>query len=117
MTQSAPTFDPVADLPAIIASVARKEMILVDVRGIQEVEVSGIAQGAIHIPLLQIPAMADPASPECLDVFKLGLPVALYCATGVRSGKAAQQLQEYGHAYAVNIGGLKDWTGAGGPLA
>jgi len=112
-TQTTETLVNVSD---IVARVGRNEMILVDVRGTQEVDVTGIAKGAIHIPLLNIPAMTDPNSPECLKVFKSGAPVALYCATGVRSRKAAEQLLAFGHSVAVNIGGLKDWAEAGGAV-
>ena len=100
----------------IVARVGRNEMILVDVRGAQELEVTGIAKGAIHIPLLEIPAKADPSNVECLAIFKIGAPVALYCASGVRSRKAAELLLEYGHAVAINIGGLRDWAEAGGAI-
>jgi rhodanese-related sulfurtransferase len=98
----------------ISAAVARKDMVLVDVREPAEVRASGKAAGALTIPLGVLALKADPAAPDAL--LRPGKPVALYCASGGRSGMAAQVLTRLGYAPVWNIGGLADWQAAGGQV-
>jgi rhodanese-related sulfurtransferase len=90
-------------------------VILVDVREPDEVAQSGKATGALVIPLGEIAFRADPASPGFLPAFGSGRPVALYCVSGARSGRAGQILRGLGYAEVANFGGLSDWIAAGGP--
>lgn len=96
------------------AAVAAGEITLVDVREAGELHASGKAKGAIHIPLGILALKADPNAPDAL--LKPGKPVAIYCASGGRSGMAAQTLQRMGYDTVWNIGGLGDWQAGGGQV-
>lgn len=99
-----------------VARAAAGEVVLVDVREPAEIRASGKARGAICLPLAAIPLKADLQSPDCLPALKSGKPLVLYCASGGRSGMAAQTLRRMGHAEVHNIGGFGDWCAAGGPV-
>ena len=107
-TEARPT---VAD---VAAKVAAGQMVLIDVREIAEVRASGRADGAKVIPLSLLPLKADPRQPG-IEVPQ-GLPVAVYCASGARSGSAVQVLQRLGYDSVVNLGGLRDWAAGGGRI-
>lgn len=101
--------------PAEAVTRCRKgEMVVIDVRDINELKASGLAKGAIHIPMMLIATKADPKSGECDKRLKLDKPVALYCASGARSNAAAKQLLAMGYERVYNIGGLGDWRAGGG---
>jgi rhodanese-related sulfurtransferase len=100
----------------LVARVARGEVTLLDVRDISELKSSGKAAGAIHLPLMMVATKADPKHPEHLAELAIDKPVALYCASGARSGMAANMLQKFGYAEVINIGGLYDWQAAGGQV-
>lgn len=96
------------------AKVASGEVLLVDVRERAELLASGTAKGAIHIPVSLIAMKADPKGPDFDKRFN-GKTVAVYCASGARSGMAVQALQRLGYQ-AVNLGGFGAWVQAGGPV-
>jgi rhodanese-related sulfurtransferase len=108
---------PRPSIPEIASRVERGEMLLVDVREAAEVRASGLAQGAIHVPLALLPMKADPRHPDHDIRFRQDIPVALYCASGGRSGVAAQALSRLGYGSVMNLGGLHDWLSGGGTLA
>jgi rhodanese-related sulfurtransferase len=89
---------------------------VIDVRESGEIAASGKAQGALHIPLALIPIKADPKAPDCAKGLDLGKPVAVYCASGMRSGSAVQALKKLGYD-AHNIGSIRDWAAAGGAVS
>ncbi|WP_395540089.1 rhodanese-like domain-containing protein [Neotabrizicola sp. sgz301269] len=93
---------------------ARGEILLVDVREAQELAQTGKAKGALHLPLGQIAALADPSLPGAL--IRPGKPVAVYCVMGARSAKAAEVLRRLGYDPVWNLGGLKDWIAGGGQV-
>lgn len=92
-----------------IAKAAKGEIIVLDVREANEVQASGKAAGAVHIPLSLVGLQAREKLPA-------GKPVAVYCAVGGRAGMAAQTLAGLGYDVS-NIGGFGDWANAGGPVA
>jgi rhodanese-related sulfurtransferase len=96
------------------ALVAKGKLQLVDVREIAEVRASGKAEGAMVVPLSVLPLKADPRQPDA--VLKQGMPVAVYCASGGRSGRAAQLLTQLGYGPVSNLGGLSDWQAGGGKI-
>lgn len=91
-----------------ILKAAKGEITVVDVREANEVQASGKAKDALHIPLAMIALHADKIDPA--------KPVAVYCAVGGRAGMAAQTLQKMGYDV-HNIGGFGDWASAGGPVS
>lgn len=110
--RSAPSSKP--DFAHIQAEVAAGRMLLVDVREVAEAKASGVAKGAKLIPLSLLPLKCDPRQPGC--ELPQGLPVAVYCASGGRSGMAADVLTRLGYGPVVNLGGLRDWAAGGGAV-
>jgi rhodanese-related sulfurtransferase len=106
--QTRPSVVDVAD------QVARGQMVLLDVREVAEARASGIAQGAKLIPLSLLGLKADPQHPDC--ELPHGLPIAVYCASGGRSGMAADALARLGYGPVYNLGGLRDWAAGGGKV-
>jgi len=92
------------------------KLVLLDVRDAQELAQTGRAKGALHIPLILLNMQADPASPECNAKLNIDKPIAIYCATGARSGMAARHLTKMGYKTVYNLGGLGNWANAGGRL-
>ena len=88
---------------------------VIDVREAAEIAASGKAKGALHIPLALIPLKADPKAPDCHVELDLTKPVAVYCASGMRSGSAVAALKKLGYD-AHNIGTIRDWANAGGHI-
>lgn len=99
-----------------ITKLAAGEILLIDVRESAELQATGIADGAIHIPLGEI---AERLAPET-EGHPAGLlaesAIVLYCGAGVRAGKAGDILTGMGYENVFNIGGFGDWQAAGGPV-
>jgi rhodanese-related sulfurtransferase len=89
---------------------------LIDLRSAREVAVTGLAQGALHIPLANFAAAATPGTPGFVPALRDGRPVILYCATGVRSQIAGGFLLSQGHPAVWNLGGLREWIDGGGAV-
>lgn len=106
------------DMQDAVAKVGSGAMLLVDVREAAEVHASGKAKGAINLPLSTLHQTADPKSghfdKNLSQALKKGTPVCLYCASGARSGRAADHLRSIGFADVHNIGSLHSWASAGG---
>jgi rhodanese-related sulfurtransferase len=100
-----------------VAKAASRELIVIDVRESAEIAASGMAEGALHVPLALLKMRCDRSSPECLAELAIDKPVALYCASGGRSQMAAQALAAMGYREVYNIGGLGDWISAGGKVS
>lgn len=106
---------PALPLVEAIARVAAGEMTLIDVRDHSELA-GGRAKGALHIPLMRLPTMADPRHPDAHPDLDTDKPVALYCASGARSGMALNVLRKLGYREVHNLGGLAHWAAAGGAV-
>jgi rhodanese-related sulfurtransferase len=94
---------------------ARGAVVLFDIRDADEVRATGRAAGAVVVSLDDFARRLAPLSADPLPGLASGLPVALYCRSGMRSGRAAQMLRALGIEPVANIGGLDDWIAAGGP--
>lgn len=110
--RSTPTARP--SVAEVADQVAQGKMLLLDVREVAEAKASGVAQGARLIPLSLLPLKCDPRQPGC--EVPQGLPVAVYCASGGRSGMAVDTLTRMGYGPVVNLGGLRDWAAGGGAV-
>lgn len=99
-----------------VTAAAAGEITLIDCREAAELRASGTAQGALHIPLALVALKADPTGPDHDKRLDAARPVAVFCASGGRSGMAVQVLQRLGYT-AHNIGGFGDWCAAGGPVS
>jgi len=107
-----------ARVEAIAPAAAAQEMkagtaVLVDVRERDELD-SGMAEGAHWYPTSSIRS-----DPDGYRKFLASLPqdetVVFYCAAGGRAGAAAEIASRDGRK-AANLGGFKDWKGAGLPV-
>jgi rhodanese-related sulfurtransferase len=92
------------------------QMVVIDVRGADEIARSGKAKNAVHIPLMMITVKADPRHPEYNQSVRQDQPIGIYCASGGRSGMATQQLRQMGYREVYNLGGFGDWVAAGGAV-
>ena len=90
--------------------------LLLDIRDANELEQTGRAVGAHHIPRGMLEFRADPDSPYHDAEFRRDRPVVLFCASGGRAFLAGKLLKDMGFAQVFNIGGFKDWKEAGAPV-
>ena len=111
--RSAPA-QPKLTISEISGQVAAGTVLLVDVREKAELQASGTAKGAIHIPMSLIAMKADPKGPD-FDKRFAGKTIAVFCASGGRSGMAAQALEKLGYS-AQNLGGFSNWVQGGGAV-
>ena len=100
-----------------IVRAASGELTVIDVRDAGEIRASGTAAGSLHIPLALIPMKADPKSPDYDKRLDPAKPTALLCASGARSGMAAQTLKRLGYGEVHNLGGFGGWASAGGKVS
>ncbi len=93
----------------LAAPAGARPTVFVDVREAQELAASGKIEGAVHIPLRDMPRRY-----EELDKADT---IVLYCAAGMRSYNAAMFLRDKGYDGARSLtSGLPAWTAAGGSL-
>ena len=64
----------------------------VDIRDIRELDRDGRIPGAFHAPRGMLEFWVDPASPYYKEIFGSGKKFVFFCAGGMRSALAAQQL-------------------------
>lgn len=81
------------------ASSIRGSVLVIDVRSEREFRDCAV-EGAINLPLMLLQhrireVVSDPST-----------PMALYCASGARSGMACTVLRQLGYANVTNVGGL-----------
>ena len=76
---------------------------LLDVRTEQEYQ-EGHIPGSKNLPLRSLDEVASVV--EHMDA-----PIFVYCLSGVRSGQAADKLQEMGYENAKSIGGISSYAG------
>ena len=98
------------------AKIAGQDVLVVDVRDAPEVEQTGKAAGAIHVPRGLLESRADPESPYHDANFAKDKTVILYCASGGRAALAGQALKELGYGEVYNLGGFSDWADGGGAV-
>ena len=101
---------------AAIEGAANGAVTVIDVREHAELATSGKARGAHHVPLSRLLDMADPRHPDHNPALKADVRIAVYCASGGRSGRAQMALRQLGYTDVHNIGGFGDWIAAGGDI-
>lgn len=115
MKKSAPAVDAAEAVRAVTSGSA----LLIDVREEAELQ-SGRAKGALNLPLSGLDQTADPKSgrfdKRLAKARKAGQPIYLYCASGMRSGRAADFLRGHGFEAVHNLGTLKTWQEGGGQI-
>ena len=90
------------------------DMLLVDIREIQEQVDLGTIPGAVHAPRGMLEFWADPSSPYYRDYFKEDKRIVLFCAAGGRSVLAARALLDMGFKDVAHLEeGFSGWQKAG----
>ena len=100
-TQPLPSIETavVPDHPPSPGPQQKETLLVIDVRSEREFEATAV-QGAINLPLSQLEhRIREVAADEAT-------PIALYCASGARSGIACMMLKQMGYADVHNAGGL-----------
>ncbi len=107
----------VESLAAEMASAADDELLLVDLREIQEVVDLGTIPGAKHVPRGMMEFWADPSSPYYRDFFQEDKHIVVFCAGGGRSVYATLALQDMGFKNVAHLEvGFNGWKKAGQPV-
>lgn len=119
-------FDLVAEANAEIETISAEQaitlrndpnVVLVDLRDIRELAREGRIPGAFHAPRGMLEFWVDPASPYYKEIFGSGKRFVFFCAGGLRSALATQQVQRMGLEPVCHIeGGFKAWKDGGGPV-
>ncbi|NNF23181.1 MAG: rhodanese-like domain-containing protein [Rhodobacteraceae bacterium] len=91
--------------------------LLLDVRDAPELERSGRAKDAHHIPRGMLEFRTDPDSPAFDSELQRDRPIILYCAAGGRAALAGKALKELGYQRVFTIGSFKDWIEGGGEVS
>jgi len=93
---------------------AKADLLLVDIREIQETVDLGTIPGAKHAPRGMLEFWADPASPYYRNYFTEDKRIVLFCAGGGRSALAAKALKDMGYASVAHLEvGFNGWARAG----
>lgn len=94
-----------------------EDLLLLDIREIQEVVDRGTIPGARHVPRGMLEFWADPASPYGRTYFAENRRTVLFCAGGLRSVYATKALLDMGFTNVASLtGGFDAWTQAGQPV-
>ncbi len=93
------------------------DLLLVDLREIQERVDLGAVPGSKHVPRGMLEFWADPASPYYRDLFQENRRTILYCAGGIRSVLAAETLMDMGFSNVAHLeSGFGGWQKSGEPI-
>ena len=98
------------------ALVAKGNAVIVDVRDTAEVQQTGKAKGALHIPRGSLEFRADVTAASRDPNLSPDKTVILYCAAGSRAALAGAMLKDMGYKDVRNVGGFKDWADGGGEI-
>ena len=95
----------------------RDDVLLVDIREIQETIDLGTIPRAVHAPRGMLEFWADPASPYYRDYFEEHQRIVVFCAGGGRSAFAAKALIDMGYRHVAHLeAGFNGWKKAGEPI-
>ncbi len=107
-----------AAVPKISAQDAKAKMqegaLLLDIRDAPELERTGRAVGAHHIPRGMLEFRADDTVPFHDPEMRKDRAIILHCASGGRAALAGKLLKDMGFGEVYNLGGLQDWIDGGG---
>ncbi|WP_425082153.1 rhodanese-like domain-containing protein [Ruegeria arenilitoris] len=91
--------------------------LLLDVRDAVELQQTGRAIGAHHIPRSMLEFRADDSLQSHDPELRKDRPIVLYCAAGGRAALAGKLLKDMGYEQVYNLGGLPDWINGGGEVS
>ncbi len=97
--------------------IANPELLLIDLREIQEVVDLGTIPGARNVARGMLEFWADPASPYFRDYFVEDKRIVTFCAGGGRSVYATLALEDMGYSNVAHLEvGFNGWKRAGGEV-
>lgn len=89
----------------------KESMFLLDVREPHEYQ-AGHIPGAVNVSVNELQARVNEL-PQDMD-----MRIVAYCASGMRSGRAAAFLRQYGYKNVFSLkGGYNNWASTGNPTA
>ena len=100
----------------IVQMAGKGELTVIDIRDAGEVSMTGKAEGALTIPMVALKFQADRNGPDYNPAIDPSKPIALYCASGARSGMAVRMMRSLGYENVHNLGGLGHWHMGGGKI-
>ena len=107
----------VEDVQSMQSAIAADEVLLVDLREIQELIDLGTIPGAKHVARGMLEFWADPESPYYREYFQEEKPIVVFCAGGGRSVYATLALEEMGFKDVAHLEvGFNGWKKAGGEV-
>ena len=107
----------VGDLKGLADGIESGDVLLIDLREIQEVVDLGTIPGAKHVPRGMLEFWADPHSPYYRDYFKEDKQIVVFCAGGGRSVLAVLALQDMGFTQVSHLEvGFNGWKKASEPV-
>lgn len=90
------------------------DLLLIDIREIQELVDRGIIPGAVHVPRGMLEFWASPTSPYFREFFQENKRIVVYCAGGGRSAFAARDLAAMGFTNVAHLEtGFGGWSRSG----
>jgi rhodanese-related sulfurtransferase len=93
---------------------ANEDLLLLDLREIQERVDLGTIPGSIHVPRGMLEFWASPASPYYRDYFQEDRRTIVFCAGGGRSVLAVLALEDMGFKDVAHVeDGFRGWKDAG----
>ena len=96
------------------AELGSSNLLLADIREIQERVDLGTIPGSKHVPRGMLEFWADPESPYYRDWFEEDKRIILFCAGGGRSALAAKALMDMGFKNVAHLEpGFTGWRSAG----
>lgn len=96
---------------------AEEDLLLLDIREIQELVDLGTIPGAIHVPRGMMEFWASPTSPYYRDYFTEDKRIVVFCAGGGRSAFAARDLKAMGFNNVAHLeAGFNGWAKSGGDV-
>ena len=96
------------------AELGNPDLLLADLRELEERVDSGTIPGARHVPRGLLEFWAAPSSPYYRDWFQEDRRIVLFCALGARSALAAKALTDLGFTNVAHLeAGFDEWAKAG----
>jgi len=101
----------------VAAELAGRDVLLVDLRELDERADMGVIPGSTHAPRGMLEFHADANLPYHIPGFEQGRRTILYCSDGARSALAVLTLQSMGYTDVAHLaGGLSAWRDEGQPV-
>ena len=92
------------------AELAERDVLLVDLRELDERADIGVIPGSTHAPRGMLEFHADASLPYYIEGFEPGRRTILYCSDGARSALAILTLQSMGYTDLAHLaGGMSAW--------